>query len=376
QIKQFQRNNRTLRAEVLYVVLVCEVIPNILTLHNLATNLKLKKEKRQKEFNIMDPSNCKILMQEFHQVAYLEPSQKRDESAKRLLQMKKVIKHEIEQTTGNIYIHIESENIPQLIYMTCVYRKPTEICCQCFDFLQKGIACKHLCAASLYINDLRKQDQYAYLPEIIFATYEEAQDIHYDATYEEAQDICHDLYDNKLKKSESASFVQYNSDDSSTTNNSDRDEEDTDDENNGQKYNKNNANSSNNFFNYMEHIFSISDAPKAKEISKVIDQLNPINITKLHAAAIYKQELKDFLVSTLRSLRMLQDNLIILQALIQSKDNLDNLNTLITYLHDIVTSNSFKEAQNLVDLIYDDTNPHKHITSKTNIIPLKQETKQ
>ncbi|CAG8674198.1 20653_t:CDS:2 [Cetraspora pellucida] len=208
----------------------------------------------------MDPSNHKILMQEFHQVAYLEPSQKHNESAKRLLQMKKVIKHEIKQTTENIYVYIESKNIPQLIYMTCVYRKLTEICCQCFDFLQKGIACKHLCAASLYIDDLYKQDQYAYLPKIIFAIYEKAQDIHYSTTYEEAQDICHNLYDDKLKNSESA-------------------------------------------------------------------------------------------------------------------NNLDNLNTLITYLYDIVTSNSFKKVQNLVDLIYDDTNLYKYITSKTNIIPLEQETK-
>ncbi|RIB26984.1 hypothetical protein C2G38_2161738, partial [Gigaspora rosea] len=76
QIKRFQRNNCTLRADILYVVLVYKVIPNILTLRNLATNLKNEKEKRQKEFNIMDPSDRKILMQEFPQVAYLEPSKK------------------------------------------------------------------------------------------------------------------------------------------------------------------------------------------------------------------------------------------------------------------------------------------------------------
>ncbi|RIB14382.1 hypothetical protein C2G38_2144086 [Gigaspora rosea] len=263
----------------------------------------------------MDPSDRKILMQEFPQVAYLEPSKKRDESAKRLLQMNK-----------------------------------------------KGIACKHFRAASFYIDELRKQDEYANLPEIIFAT------------YKEAQEIRNNLDDNKLKKSESASSVQYDSDSSSTTDISDRGEEDTDDEINNQKNYKNNtdlmSNSSDDFFNYMEHIFSISNADQSN--SSLMD------ITKLNAAAIHKQEFKEFLESTSRSLRILQENSIILQDLIRSKDNSDNLNTLITYLHDIVTSNSFKDAQNLVDVIYEDTNPHRCITSKTNsnIIPLEKETKQ
>ncbi|CAG8772407.1 15428_t:CDS:2, partial [Racocetra persica] len=335
QIKQFQRNNHTLRANILYVVLVCEIISNILTLQNLATNLKNEKEKQQKEFNIMDPLDRKILMQEFSQVAYLKSSKKYDESAKRLLQMNKVIKHEIEQTTGNIYIQIESETIPQLIYITCIYRESTDICCQYLDFLQKRIAYKYLRAASFYIDE---------------------------------------LYDNKLKKSKSASSVQYDSDSSSTTDISDRGKEDTDNEINNQKNYKNNtnlmSNSSDDFFNYMEYIFSISNADQPN--SSLMD------ITKLNAATIHKQEFKDFLESTSRSLRILQENSIIFQDLIQLKDNSDNLNTLITYLHDIVTSNSFKDMQNLVDVIYEDTNPHRRITSKakTNIIPLEKETKQ
>ncbi|CAG8799479.1 18168_t:CDS:2, partial [Gigaspora rosea] len=129
QIKRFQRNIHTLKADILYVVLVY-------------------------------PSDCKILMQEFPQVAYLEPSKKRDESAN--------------------------------IYTTCVYKKPTDICCQCLDFFQKGIVCKHLCTMSFYIDELHKQDEYTNLPEIIFAT------------YKKAQKIRNDLDDNKLKKSKSA----------------------------------------------------------------------------------------------------------------------------------------------------------------------------
>ncbi|CAG8680580.1 21806_t:CDS:2 [Cetraspora pellucida] len=43
QLNWFQRNNRLLRADVLYIALVCEVIPNILTLRNLAINIEREK---------------------------------------------------------------------------------------------------------------------------------------------------------------------------------------------------------------------------------------------------------------------------------------------------------------------------------------------
>ncbi|CAG8544750.1 12617_t:CDS:1 [Cetraspora pellucida] len=44
QLNRFQRNNRPLRADILYIVLVHEVIPNILTLRNLAINFECEKE--------------------------------------------------------------------------------------------------------------------------------------------------------------------------------------------------------------------------------------------------------------------------------------------------------------------------------------------
>ncbi|KAF0421296.1 hypothetical protein F8M41_006796 [Gigaspora margarita] len=115
QLKQFQRNNHPLRADVLYIVLVYEVIPNILTLRNLAESLEHEK--------------------------------------------------------------VESETMPNLVYTTCVYSEPMNICCQCPDFLQKGIICKHLHATALYIDNLRQQEQHAHLSEMVFATYQEARDI-------------------------------------------------------------------------------------------------------------------------------------------------------------------------------------------------------
>ncbi|CAG8839720.1 3201_t:CDS:1, partial [Racocetra persica] len=163
--------------DILYIALVYEVIPNILTLQNLAMDLEREKVERRKELNIMDPSDHKLLMQEFSQVAYLSPSIKWNESAKKLLEMKKVIKFEI--TSKKIYVEVESESFSRFIYTTCVYGQPKDICCQCFDFLQTGILCKHLRAAALYINKLRKQEQYMYLPKITFPTYQEAQQIYY-----------------------------------------------------------------------------------------------------------------------------------------------------------------------------------------------------
>ncbi|CAG8775270.1 16248_t:CDS:2 [Gigaspora margarita] len=75
----------------------------------------------------MDPSNHEVLVKEFLQVAYLAPSLKHDESANRLFQMKKVLMHEVNKKQEK-----------------SMFRDPTDICCQCLDFLQKEIICKHL----------------------------------------------------------------------------------------------------------------------------------------------------------------------------------------------------------------------------------------
>ncbi|CAG8849914.1 17574_t:CDS:1, partial [Racocetra persica] len=40
-------------------------------------------------------------------------------------------------------------------------------------------------------------------------------------------------------------------------------------------------------------------------------------------------------------------------------------NTLLTHLNNIIISNSFKEALNLVDAVYEEIKPHRHITSDT-----------
>ncbi|CAG8607077.1 25984_t:CDS:2, partial [Racocetra persica] len=314
-------------------------IPNILTLRNLAKNLEREKEERRKELNIMNPSDHKILMQEFLQVAHLSPSTKHDESARRLLEMEKVIKYKVEEISRKIYVKVESETTPGF----------------------------HLRAAALYINKLRKQEPNKHLPKMIFLTYQEAQNI-YHSQYDDKSEV--------LVGSENEDDISNKSD------------EDTDNESNDHNINDNSriTTSSKEIFNHIEHILGInsslvmspSNVPVLNE-----PRSNKINIDTLNITAIYKQEFKEFLESILRNLQTLQENSLFLQNLIKSKNpsikeqyNESDQYTLLTHLLSLVTSNSFKEMQNLVNIIYKDMNPHRHTTSNANILPLEQETKQ
>ncbi|CAG8784299.1 2044_t:CDS:2 [Cetraspora pellucida] len=371
QLSRFQRNSRRLRADVLYIILVNEVIPNILTLRHLAIDLEQKKAERRKELNIMNPSDRKILKQEFLQVAYLSPSIKHDESAKKLLDMNKVIKYEIKDSTGNIYVKVESETTPGLIYTTCVYGQPTNICCQCLDFLQKGIMCKHLRAAALYIDELRKQEQYSHLPEMTFLTYKEAQSINYNLCANESETPENSLNDNDI------------SDDDYSDDGNDKD---INDESNNYDDNDDSSTSTSSLetLNYVKHIFGINTltvTPSSTSFAQNQPRSKVIDINRLNVTAIHRQEFKEFLESTSRSLQTLRENSLLLKNLIKSEQLTQELcNTdqcaLQTHLHNIIASNSFKEVQILVDVMHKDMNPRRSIISNTDILPLVYEAKQ
>ncbi|CAG8461329.1 5758_t:CDS:2, partial [Scutellospora calospora] len=381
QISRFQRNNRLLRADVLYTVLVNEIIPNILSLRNLVKNLEQEKAERRKEFNIIKQLDHKVLQQEFFKVAYLAPSLKRDESAKKLLQTKKVIKYEIEQITGKIFVQVESETTPHLVYTTCVYGQATDICCQCIDFLQRGIMCKHLRAATLYIDELRQQEQHAHLPELTFAT------------YQKAQSISRNLYTNQqeipISYTNNSDISDDDNSDKSDTNN---ENEDTDNECNDQVYDTNNFTftTSEKTLNYMKHILGIQHTlmtiSSASSPSQTQFRSNTSNIASLNASAIYKQEFQDFLISTSRSLQALQENLKVLEHLSPFKQPLtqevpeqmstNNQYILLNHLHNIVTSESFRNAQQFVDVMHENVNSQKRKAPITSLLPLEQETKR
>jgi hypothetical protein len=52
--------------------------------------------------------------------------------------------------------------------------KTTDIGCQCSDFLQTGVLRKHIRSSALYIEELRKHEDQGHLPEMVFATRQEA----------------------------------------------------------------------------------------------------------------------------------------------------------------------------------------------------------
>lgn len=373
QLNRFQRNNHLLRADVLYIALVYEVIPNILTLRNLAANLELEKVERQKEFNIIDPADRKILLQEFPQIAYLSPSAKRDESARRILNMNKIIKYEVEELTGKIHVEVESETTPGFVYTTCVYGQPTDICCQCFDFLQKGILCKHLRAAALYIEELRKQERYSYLPEMNFPT------------YQEAQNIRHNPYANKHEIPVSSEDDDIIEDDEIDNNNEDTDYE-INNEINNNNINSSITTSSKEVLNYIGHVLGLNistemSSSRTPEPSQL--RSNIVDVSNLNAIAIYQQELGEFLESTSKSLQTLQNNLIFLQNLVNSEQSpaqknfsISDQNILLTHLRNVITSISFKEVQNRISIIHEEIKPHRRITPNTSILPLEKEKKQ
>ncbi|CAG8776422.1 15330_t:CDS:2 [Cetraspora pellucida] len=88
QLNRFQRNHHFLRANILCVALICEVISNILILQTLIMNLE-------------------------HEKADI----KHNKLAKKLLDTNKIIGYEIEDITGKIYVEIKFESILGLIYI-------------------------------------------------------------------------------------------------------------------------------------------------------------------------------------------------------------------------------------------------------------------
>ncbi|CAG8776731.1 26809_t:CDS:2 [Gigaspora margarita] len=75
------------------------------------------------------------------------------------------------------------------------------------------------------------------------------------------------------------------------------------------------------------------------------------DIAGLNASAIYEQEFQDFLVSTSRSLHILQENLKALENLVQI-------------------------AQQLANVMHESINPQKRNAPIASILPLEQEKKK
>ncbi|RIB03575.1 hypothetical protein C2G38_2224655 [Gigaspora rosea] len=205
-----------------------------------------------------------------------------------------------------------------------MYGQPTEICCQCLDFLQKGIMCKHLCAAAYYIDKLCQQEQHTYLPKIIFAT------------HQKAQNICCNLCTNKPEILISHTNDNDN-DDISNENSANSNEEDTDNKSNNQR------------------ILGIQYIP----------------MTTLSASSPAQTQFRP---------NTPNENLKAFKNLVQfnqeSKQiSINNQYNLISHLRNIAISESFKNAQQLANIMYESINLQKHNASIASILPFKQEKK-
>ncbi|CAG8751225.1 12655_t:CDS:2, partial [Cetraspora pellucida] len=114
-----------------------------------------------------------------------------------------------------------------------------------------------------------------------------------------------------------------------------------------------------------------------------LQKYNIADIDDLNAAAIYQQEIKEFLESTSKCLHELQNNLMFLQNLVKSKHssaqehfNCSDQNALLSHLHNVVNLDAFKKAQNLVNNIHKETDHRRLVVSDTGIIPLERKKKQ
>ncbi|CAG8575251.1 8032_t:CDS:2, partial [Cetraspora pellucida] len=206
----------------------------------------------------------KILKQEFLQVVYLSPSIKYDESAKKLLDINKVIKYEIENVTRNIYVEVKFKTTSELIYITCVYGQLTNICCQCLNFLQKRIMYKHLHAVAL---------------------------INYNLCANESETPENSLNDNDISDND------YNND---------KNDKDINNESNNYDDNDNSSTSTSSLetLNYVKHIFGINTLTvTSSSTSFAQNQLKSkvININRLNITVIHRQKFKEFLESTSKS---------------------------------------------------------------------------
>ncbi|CAG8790997.1 23520_t:CDS:2 [Gigaspora margarita] len=219
-----------------------------------------------------------------------------------------------------------------------------------------GIPLEKLPTTNNHLEGMNEQEQYSHLSEMTFSTYQEALNIHRNLYAEKSE---------MLKSSE-------NNDEISNENNNDNENignaENTDNESNND--NSSLPISSNEVFNYMGHILGIDTStemlPSKTFVSTSIQfESNVIDVNKF----------REFLESTLRGLQTLQEiqySSKSEQTLIQKYFN-SNSNVLLTHLHDIVISDLFKAARILVDIINEEINPYRHVTSSVNIIPLEQE---
>jgi hypothetical protein len=155
QLQKYQNNGHLLRFDVLSLILIKSITPNILLKRNLKCELQLQLKERQKLYTPFLPEERIQLENHYNQLAYYTPDSNRDEAANRICKEKKIIQVEFNGET--LYLWIISDVSTQLQPKIYIIQLLPNVICQCMDFLSRGGACKHIRASIFWINWLRLQ---------------------------------------------------------------------------------------------------------------------------------------------------------------------------------------------------------------------------
>src|SRR5205814_2106380 len=144
--------------DILCVILIKSITPNILLKRNLKHELQIQLKKRYESYISFLPEERIQLENHYNQLAYYIPDPNRDEAAKRICMEKKII--QVEFNGKNLYLWIVSDTSTHFGQKRYIIQLLPDIKCQCMDFLSRGGACKHLRASILWVNWLRLQPPY------------------------------------------------------------------------------------------------------------------------------------------------------------------------------------------------------------------------
>lgn len=158
QLQKYQNKGHLLRLDLLSIILIKSITPNILLKRDLKYELQKQLKERHESYTSFLPQERIQLENHYNQLAYYIPDANRDKAAKRICKERKIT--HIEFNGESLYLWIISDNSTNFESKIYIIQLLPDIKCQCMDFLSRGGACKHLRASILWINWLRSQPPY------------------------------------------------------------------------------------------------------------------------------------------------------------------------------------------------------------------------
>ena len=102
QLQKYQNNSHLLRLDVLSVILIKSITPNILLKRNLKNELQIQLKEHYESYVSFIPEERIQLENHYNQLAYYTPDSNHDEAAKRICIEKKIIN--VEFNSKNLYL--------------------------------------------------------------------------------------------------------------------------------------------------------------------------------------------------------------------------------------------------------------------------------